>query len=84
MHSIIIRISKNILIIIFNSSIYDLMDQKVLQESYNTTGNDLWQFVLSRSSEGPYFVICLIWTMPQKYHLSSDLNYEVSCCLFSI
>ena len=57
------------------------MDQKVLQENYNTTGNYLWQFVLSRSYEGPYFVICLIWTMPKIYHLSSDLNYEVSYCL---
>ena len=57
------------------------MDQNVLQENYNTTGNDLLQFVLSKSYEGPYFVICLIWTMPKTYHLSSDLNYEVSCCL---
>ena len=57
------------------------MDEKVLQENYNTTGNDVWQFVLSRSYKGPYFVICLIWTMPKTYHLSSDLNYEVGCCL---
>ena len=57
------------------------MDQKVLQENYNTTGNDSWQFVPSRSYGKPYFVICLIWTMPKIYHLSSDLNYEVSNCL---
>ena len=54
------------------------MDEKVLQENYNTTRNNLWQFVLSRSYGGPYFVICLIWTMPKEYQLSSDINYEVS------
>ena len=57
------------------------MDEKVLQENYNTTRNNLWQFVLSRSYGGPYFVICLIWTMPRTYHLSSDINYEVGCFL---
>ena len=60
------------------------MDEKVLQEKYNTTRNDFLQFVLSRSYGGSYFVICLIWTMPKTYHLSSDLNYEVSYCLVPI
>ena len=62
------------------------MDPKVLQEIYNTTGNDVWQFVPSISRDGPHFVICLIWTMPIEYKLASDLTYEVSCflvlCLF--
>ena len=57
------------------------MDQKVLQEHYNTTENDVWQFVPAVSNQGSYFVICLIWTMPKEFQLSSDLNYEVSCCL---
>ena len=61
---------------------YDLMDPKVLQENYNTTVNDVWQFVpaISRGDE-PHFVICLIWTMPIEYQLASDLIYEVSCFL---
>ena len=65
----------------FYLSMYDLMDPKVLQENYNTTENDVWQLVPAMSNQGPYFVICLIWTMPKEYHLSSDLNYEVSYCL---
>ena len=74
--------------LIFNASGFDdLMDPKVLQENYNTTENEVWQFVpaISRGDE-PHFVICLIWTMPIEYQLASDLNYEVSCflvfCLF--
>ena len=75
--------------VIFNASgVYDdLMDPKVLQENYNTTRNDVWQFVpsIGRGDE-PHFVICLIWTMPVEYLLTSDLMYEVSCfqvlCLF--
>ena len=75
---------------IFNTSIYDdLMDPKVLQENYNTTGNDVWQFVPSISrgdADEPQFVICLIWTMPIEYQLASDHFYEVSyflvLCLF--
>ena len=67
---------------IFNLSIYDdLMDQKVLQENYNTTRDDAWQFVPSISRDEPHkFVICLIWSMPIDYQLSSDLTYEVICC----
>ena len=57
------------------------MDQKVLQENYNTTKDDAWQFVPSISRDGPYeFVICLIWSMPLDYQLSSDLTHEVICC----
>ena len=56
------------------------MDQRVLQENYNITRDDVWQFVPSISRDQPYdFVICLIWTMPIKYKLLSDLTYEVSC-----
>ena len=65
---------------------HDLMDPKVLQEKYNTTKDDAWQFVPSISRDEPNFVICLIWTMPIEYKLDSGLNYEVSCflvlCLF--
>ena len=68
--------------VIFDDSIYDdLMDPKVLQENYNTTGNDVWQFVPSISRDEPHFVICLIWTMPIEYQLASGLTYEVSCFL---
>ena len=75
--------------VIFDDSKYplgDLMDPKVLQEKYNTTKDDAWQFVLSISRDEPQFVICVIWTMPIEYQLASGLNYEVSCflilCLF--
>ena len=73
--------------VIFDDSILDdLMDPKVLQEKYNTSKDDAWQFVPSISRDEPNFVICLIWTMPIEYQLASGLNYEVSCflvlCLF--
>ena len=73
--------------VIFDDSILDdLMDPKVLQEKYNTTIDDAWQFVPSISRDEPNFVICLIWTMPIEHQLASGLNYEVSCflvlCLF--
>ena len=65
---------------------HDLMDPKVLQEKYNTTKDDAWQFVLSISRDEPQFVICVIWTMPTGYELASGLNYAVSyflvLCLF--
>ena len=69
--------------VIFNARVYDdLMDPKVLQENYNTTRDDAWQFVPSISRDEPYnFVICLIWTMPIEYQLASGLTYEVSCFL---
>ena len=71
--------------VIFDDSIpYDnLMDPKVLQENFNTTRDDAWQFVPSISRDEPFkVVICLIWSMPIDYQLSSDLTYEVSyCCL---
>ena len=63
--------------ILDDSILDDLMDPKVLQEKYNTTKDDAWQFVPSISRDEPNFVICLIWTMPKEYQLSSDLNYEV-------
>ena len=76
--------------VIFDDSMldypHDLMDPKVLQEKYNTTKDDAWQFVLSISRDEPQLVICVIWTMPIEYQLASGLNYEVSCflvlCLF--
>ena len=68
--------------VIFDDSILDdLMDPKVLQEKYNTTKDDAWQFVPSISRDEPNFVICLIWTMPIEYQLASGLNYEVICFL---
>ena len=61
------------------------MDKRVLQENYNTTSDEVWQFVPSISRDDPYdFVICLIWTMPIEYQLESGLTYEVSCFLVLI
>ena len=72
-----LEITNIVINILFRTS-ENLSDPIVLQK-YNTSVNQLFKFVPVIFEEPPFeFIICLVWTFPEAYKLSSDVSYHVS------
>ena len=63
----------------------DLKNEYFLQEMYNTTIDNVWQFVPKFHHEEPFnTVICLIWTPPyQKTFLNETTNVRTYLCIIN-
>ena len=61
----------------------NLHDSVLLKQKYNTSIDDVWKFV-PKIYENPPFTtfICLIWTFPEAYKISTDQEYNVSSVNF--
>ena len=66
-----------------NRLVHNISDQKVLEEYYNSTWNDVWFFVPRPHYEPPFHtVICMVWTPPQKLEKFANLTLAVCIHFF--